>query len=286
METIKDLSEYYQNVHILDDSVRAVVLLENMEDSFFWDALLQRFRPGRYMFVGHDNSQDESMTMPGGCVECLKYKDYLTQYFFICMDSDMNKMMGNTVLDEHNYICQTYTYSWENHCCESLSLQELCAKKCVSVVDSFDFGVFLKGYSEAVYFPMLMLLFCAKHGDTSFTIKNFSSCIPKQCTREELANNGQGIINKIKNNFSNTIPSSLIKSTDLSPESIYCKTIGIDEQNAYLHTRGHEIYDLLCYVGKLVCKKFGISFERDILKQNTSSQIWEMKRIETDLRSF
>ena len=35
MNDIKDQAEYYQNLHIIDDEVKAVVMMENMEDKKF-----------------------------------------------------------------------------------------------------------------------------------------------------------------------------------------------------------------------------------------------------------
>lgn len=286
MDEIKDWAEYYQNMHVLDDSIRAVVLMENMEDKVFWDVMLQRYRPGTYMFIGHDNSLDNSQTIPGGCKECMKYKNYLTPFFFICMDTDMNQMFGNPNMSVSNYICQTYTYSWENHCCTSSGLQNQFSTKCPAKVGSFDFKVFLKEYSKAVYIPMLTLLACAKNGNTSFTINTFCRCIPKQCKRVDLANNGEGLIKQIKSNFASAISPTLKSSINYHAMAAICKSLRIDAKNAYLHTRGHDIFNLLRYIGKLVCKGQSVNFERDILLKNMDSIDWEMAGIEHDLRSF
>lgn len=286
MDEIKDWAEYYQNMHVLDDSIRAVVLMENMEDKVFWDVMLQRYRPGEYMYIGHDNSLDDSQTIPGGCTECLKYKDYLTPFFFICMDTDMSQMLGNSNMGVSNYICQTYTYSWENHCCESSGLQNLFCSKCSAKAGAFDFKVFLKEYSKAVYIPMLTLLACAKNASTNFTISTFCSCIPKQCKRIDLANNGEGLIVQIKSNFASAITPALKSSINYRAMAAICKSLRIDATNAYLHTRGHDIFNLLSYMGKLVCKGQSMNFERDVMLKNMTSTGWEMVRIEQDLRSF
>lgn len=286
MDEVKDLAEYYQNMHIVDDSIKAVVLMENMEDKVFWDVMLQRYRPGQYMYIGHENGVDDSLTIPGGCTECMKFKDYLTPYFFICMDTDMNQMLGNTVMKVQNYICQTYTYSWENHCCTSTGIQQILNSACPTVASTFDFNLFLKEYSKAVYIPMLTLMACAQQGDTRFTISAFSSCIPKQCTRAELANNGHGLISKIKGNFANAIPASLKSSIQYRNCAAKCKTLKINAKNAYLHTRGHDVYNLLSYMGRLVCRGQNVNFEHDIMLKNMSSMEWEMNAIENDLKAF
>lgn len=40
MNDIQDQAEYYQNLHIIDDTIKAVVMMENMEDEKFWDTQL------------------------------------------------------------------------------------------------------------------------------------------------------------------------------------------------------------------------------------------------------
>jgi len=53
----------------------------------------------------------------------------------------------------------------------------------------------------------------------------------------------------------------------------------IDESNAYLYVRGHNLYDIIVYIGKRCCSQQGLSFERDILKKDYPLQGYE----ETDL---
>lgn len=283
MNEIQDQAEYFQNVYILDDSVKAVVMMENMEDEKFWDFQLQKCHPGKYFFVGHNNELGIGESMPGGCTECLKYKDYLTDHFFLCIDTDMNQILGVSGMTAANHIFQTYTYSWENHCCESASLQAVVTSVCPDVASKFDFSAFLHDYSDAVYEPLLVLIACAKAGRTDFTIRKFCSCVPKQCSKAAMENNGQGLIQKIRINFRNAIPVELKDSIDINKAKNACATLNIDASNAYLHTRGHEIFDLVRYIGWQLCKKEPHKFDKDILERNMTSACWEMKAIEADL---
>ena len=78
-------AEYYSNIPILDRSFRSTVHLEDKQDEYFWDILLQKYRPGKYYYVYHSKRSN----IPGGCKECLKYKEFLSNRFFICIDSDL-----------------------------------------------------------------------------------------------------------------------------------------------------------------------------------------------------
>lgn len=283
MNDIQDQAEYYQNLHIIDDTIKAVVMMENMEDEKFWDVQLQKCRPGNYYYVGHDNEACDSDNMPGGCTECLKYKDYLTDYFFLCIDSDMNQLLGVSGRTAANHIFQTYTYSWENHCCERNSLQNLLSSVCPNVASAFDFSKFLQEYSNAVYEPLLVLLACAKAGRTDFTVSDFRTCIPQQSSMAEMKDNGVGLIQKIKNNFSNAISTELKTTLDIDAAISACVALNIDATNAYLHTRGHDIFNLVRYMGWQLCKREPVKFDKDILEKNMTSTCWEMKSIEADL---
>lgn len=286
MNDIKDRAEYYQNLHIIDDEVKAVVMMENLEDKKFWDIQLQKCSPGNYHFVGYDNESGDADNMPGGCTECIKYKDFLTDYFFLCIDTDLNQILGASGMTASDHIFQTYTYSWENHCCESVSLQAAVTSACPIVASKFDFSAFLHDYSDAVYEPLLILIACAKAGRTDFTIRKFCSCVPKQCTKSEMNNNGQGLIKKIRSNFHNAIPVGLKAAIDMTKAKNACAALNIDASNAYLHTRGHDIFNLIRYIGWQLCKKEPVKFDKDILEKNMNSTCWEMKAIEADLHQI
>ena len=96
-------------------------------------------------------------------------------------------------------------------------------------------------------------------------------------------NNGQGLIRKIRSNFHNAIPEGLKAVIDMNKAKNACVALNIDASNAYLHTRGHDIFNLIRYIGWQLCKKEPVRFDKDILEKNMTSTCWEMKAIEADL---
>ena len=46
-----ELAEYYANIPITDKNIRSVVHLEDESDEYFWNTLLQKYRPGNYFYV-------------------------------------------------------------------------------------------------------------------------------------------------------------------------------------------------------------------------------------------
>lgn len=80
-----ELAEYYANIPITDKSIKSAVHLEDESDKYFWNNVLQKYRPGNYFYISHSKKGKTS----GGCKECLKFKEFLSDRFFICIDSDL-----------------------------------------------------------------------------------------------------------------------------------------------------------------------------------------------------
>ena len=93
--------------------VDTIVHVENTDDIWFWQQLLSKYRNKRYKFMPATNNEKGNRT--AGCEQCLKYKEFLSQKFFICIDSDLRYLLDEELSAEMG-ILQTYTYSWENHC--------------------------------------------------------------------------------------------------------------------------------------------------------------------------
>jgi hypothetical protein len=281
----KEQAQYFANVPLMQSGVVASVHLEDSDDKDFWNAMLQSRKPGRYYFITQSRSPKGFDTK--GCEQCLKYRPYLSKRFFICIDSDMRYLLQEAGLDAANYICQTYTYSWENHYCEASALKERFEAQCPEKAATFDFSAFLSALSKTVYKPLLLLLYCLKNDKPDFNLRLFSACLPKQCKRAELADNGKLLIEKIAKNFDPYLNTDFAKSIDFKAESNYCKTLNVNEQNAYLHVRGHNIFDLVAYIGDLLCRGTSVSFKKDVLMKDLPPQTyWQIKKVATDVAAI
>ena len=278
----QEQARYFANVPLMQSGVVASVHLEDGNDKGFWNAMLQTRHPGRYYFITHSRSPKGYDTK--GCEQCLKYRPYLSKRFFICIDSDMRYLLQESNLDAANFICQTYTYSWENHYCESSALQQRFEKQCPNKVATFDFSAFLSELSKALYKPLLLLLYCLKNDKPDFNLRMFSACFPNQCKRVELADNGKSLIERITKNFEQHLNSQFAKSIDFDAEASYCNALDVNEENAYLHVRGHNIFDLVAYIGDLLCRGTSVSFKNDVLTNELPPQdYWQIKKLASDI---
>ena len=281
-DVYQEQARYFANVPLMQSGVVASVHLEDGDDKMFWNAMLQTRHSGRYYFITHSRSPKGYDTK--GCEQCLKYRPYLSKRFFICIDSDMRYLLQEPNLNASNYICQTYTYSWENHFCEASALQQRFEKQCPDKAATFNFSIFLTELSTALYKPLLLLLNCLKNDKPDFNLRMFSACLPNQCKREELADNGKALIERIIKNFERHLNSQFAKSVDFDAEGSYFQTLNVNEQNAYLHVRGHNVFDLVAYIGDLLCRGISVSFENDVLMNELPPQdYWQIKKVASDI---
>lgn len=284
-DVYQEQARYFANVPLIQSGVVASVHLEDGDDKEFWNAMFQSQKPGRYNFITYSRSQKGNATK--GCEQCLRYRPYLSKRFFICIDSDMRYLLQETGLEAANYIFQTYTYSWENHFCEISALKQRFESQCPEKVATFDFSAFLSEFSKTVYKPLSLLLYCLKNDKPDFNQRMFSACLPNQCKRIELADNGKSLIERIAKNFEPYLNSDFAKSVDFEAESNYCNALNVNEQNAYLHIRGHNIFDLVAYIGDLLCRGTSVSFKKDVLMNNLPPQTyWQIKKVAEDIATI
>lgn len=276
MSRIEDQARYYKNLHLLDRSIIAAVHVENKEDEAFWNKQLQNVKAGHYYFITHSKNEKGSDT--SGCEQCLRYREYVSRDFFICIDSDLRLLRGEEDMTPYKYIAQTHTYSWENHCCEALHLQKRFVDK--DGGDDFDFVTFLTEFSNAVYKPLCMLVLCHSFElNKLWNVSEFNKCIPLQPSREDVADNGRAYIAKVRSLFEDAIK-CLPLPGDFDIE-------GLSAENAYLHIQGHQLYQLVMHIGSVLTSGKRIRFRTDILDSaEQTSGYQEIDCVKSDLRTI
>lgn len=282
---LEQQANYFKSIPLLQRNIIASVHLEDMEDKKFCDAVLQKVKSGTYYYIA--KSRNGNSHLASGCEQCLAYRPFLDKYFFVFIDSDMRYIMQENGIDAAHYICQTYTYSWENHYCEASNLQRrfenVMREQGLDV--KFDFVSFLSQLSVIVFPPLVLLYHCKKMNMQSFTLKQLFGCIPTQCHGDELSDNGTDFLKRIRVNFEQFLVS--YKDLDLSIEVDELKRLGIDSQNAYLHIRGHNLFDMVAYIGKLLCRNTRISFYKDVLMNDVPNEnFWELQKVYQDIHGI
>ena len=280
-DNILSQARHYNNLSLIKRDIRSVVHLEDAEDEPFWDTILQRVRPGKYHYVRYSKSEKGNNTT--GCNQCLKFRPYLSSRFFICIDSDLRYLMGEPDIDVDHYVIQTYTYSWENHYCQDNVLGSSVTVNAAGL--GFNFSTFYTNLSHALFEPLLLLLYCKRMGNNLLTEQVFRQKLKKQCTSAEVQNDGAGYVQYITQTFAPILLGSGAIGFNAGVEAANYAAKGLYRDNAYLHVRGHNIYELTAYIGKMFSKPLRVCFEADVLKKSAIGGVyWEYAEIVKDLR--
>lgn len=260
--------------------VDAVVHVEAQDDIWFWQQLLPKYRAGRYKFLPATTNEKGNRTT--GCTQCLKYKDYLTQKFFICIDSDLRYLLEENMSVEQG-ILQTYTYSWENHCAFAPKLQHSLVKQTKRV--AFDFEAFLQAYSKIVYKPFLFMLYQEQNRLTTFGRNEFKQCISLQFQAGDELDNGNSLLQRLKEQFAEVLGDAInIPGFEFEKQVAVYAAMGLNFDNVYLYVRGHSLYNCLVSIGKKICSGTGIDFEQNVLKSTLAyGHYEEISKIQRDI---
>lgn len=281
----RDQANYWKNYLLIDRSIKACVHLEGEDDIFFWKTMLQKYNAGKYRYITYSKSKKENETR--GCEQCLRFLPFLSETFFICIDSDYRYLLQQPDIDAQHHVLQTYTYSWENHFCEKQTLENNC--KTAGPVSDFEFSSFLSELSHIVHRPLLILLHSKRSNDKEIAEKEFNACLPKQCRVIELEDNGKALLANISDLFTKLLDKhkTYIEKINLDEERKRYSALGLTKDNAYLHIRGHNIFELLEYIGRQLCRPQRLKFKDDVLKRCLSSEsYWEIEHIISDIKSL
>lgn len=264
--------------------VDAVIHVEDKDDIWFWQQFLSKYRTGRYKFLPATANEKGNRTT--GCTQCLKYKDFLSKKFFICIDSDLRYLQGETLRAE-NGVLQTYTYSWENHCAFASKLQQTFDEYTRKQVN-FDFRNFLQHYSEITFRPFLLMLYQEREGLTSFNQDKFKQYTSLQYKQGDELNNGSLFLERLSNSLTEATKDIIDNcGFGFEKESAFYATKGMQDSNTYLFVRGHCLYNSLISIGTKLCEGTGADFEQNILKSALAfEQYDEISRIKTDIKKL
>lgn len=264
--------------------VDSIVHVEDKDDIWFWQQFLPKYRAGRYKFLPATTNEKGNRTT--GCTQCLKYKDFLSQSFFICIDSDLRHLQSEA-LSAENGILQTHTYSWENHCAFASKLQQF-FEEYTHKEKNFNFILFLQRYSEIVYQPFLLMLYQERKELNDFDRNKFKQCISLQYKQGDEEYNGRQFLERLSAGLAEAAKEIMDNcGFDFKKESAFYAAKGMQEANAYLYVRGHCLYNSLVSIGAKLCEGTGVDFEQNILKSALAfEQYDEISNIKADIRKL
>ena len=263
---------------------RAAVHVENKDDIAFWSAVLKHFRPqDKFHFIA--GSRNEFGHETSGVTQCLKYFNYLSPDFFICIDSDYRYLLRERRICVKHYVVQTYTYSFENHHCYADGLDEVCCRVTHLENTLFDFRKFLREFSNILYDLFVWHLYFQNANPLLFSQYEFDSYItlPNLRSYPLVHDNGARVLDELRKRVECKVNALGRKFpyADLEVVKKKYRKLGLHPDNVYFYIRGHNLYDLVTVVCKEVCKAILRQERRN--KEVTRSMISELYRSRNNL---
>ena len=272
----------------------AAIHLENKNDEVFWGKVLHEVYPDKkFRFITASRSIGGNTTC--GCTQCLHYKDFLSDRFWIAIDSDYRYLSQQADIDARHFILQTYTYSFENHFCFADNVNRAEMESCGSL--RIDFRRFLTDYSRIVYPLLVWQLYLQGVSPEAFPQKVFHRLLTLNLGAHATDNNGAALllqlkerVRKLDTHFRRQYPEA-----DPTWYEARCQDLGVHRDNCYLFVRGHQLYDLITNLGHRIRQeqkqkepelKEGRSFENCLTSHLCFGQYDEIRRLLDDASSL
>lgn len=263
---------------------RAAVHVENKDDVVFWSNVLKHFRPkDKFHFIS--GSRNEYGHETSGVTQCLKYFNFLSPGFFICIDSDYRYLLCERKMNVQHFVIQTYTYSFENHHCFAEGLNDVCCRVTHLKNTVFDFCVFLRKFSDILYELFIWHLYFQQVNPVCFSQFEFNSYLSLSNSKAYplVQDNGARALDELRHRVEWKLGNLGRKYPDADIEAVKQKylKLGLTSDNVYLFVRGHNLYDMISLICKEVCKAILRAEKRN--REVTREMISELYRNRNNL---
>lgn len=216
----------------------------------------------------------------------MKHQSQANANYILCVDSDLDFILGKADFDSDHYILQTYTYSWENHHCWSKALQLTWVQWQKNV--EFDFTAFLQALSTVIFDAFVLMITKKRLSHKGFTQDALCNCLDKVQgnQKDALLNNGAGILTNISDNIISKLANVEPETNDELQATINrLEQLGVSQYNCYLYMQGHSVFNLVNRIGKALLDE---SFEYQVLIPSFSvnNEYQELEKIKDDVTSL
>jgi hypothetical protein len=247
-----NLIEAYMRLLSRNAPKKVLVYVESDEDIAFWYGILQAYETPNFKF---DIQLPSRTSLAKGKNQALeRSQDLLNlevgQYLIICIDSDydyllQHKTSQSALINNNDFIFQTYAYSAENLRCFSSSLDLICVQATNNNNNKIDFVSLLKLYSKITYPLFLWSVFFRFNDDsTSMSLNDFCNIvrIGEKIDIENHGKNNLDVLAKKVNiqieKLEKQLPNALKTVIKIGEELNH---LGVNSENTYLFIQGHTI---------------------------------------------
>ncbi len=232
-----------------------LVYVESHEDISFWYGILKDYESSKVKF---DIQLPSHESLTKGKHEVLeRFKDNVGPYLILCVDSDYDYLLQDRtkisrLINQNDFIFQTYAYSIENLRCFSPSLYQVSVQASKQTHNLFDFEELMIRYSSITYPLFIWSVFLAVIEDTTtMDISTFCSIVSVQETEtikievDKGENYFQALSLRVQQKIESLKLSMPQHSISVEVLQIELATLGVTPKNTYLFMQGHTVEDNL-----------------------------------------
>lgn len=239
------------------------VIVEDEDDVVLWHKILKRWRPDKDFHITpycHASGVADSK----GKGHILQMAAGFGPYLLGCVDSDYDYLLENYTIDgktikNNPYILQTFGYSIENLVCQPYGISEKlleCKKHSCDIQRNANaaFATFITEISRAIYPVLLWHLMLKKEnrqrndwpeilGNDNYRPILLDSSLSIEQIQTQVIAKARFLSSQSETNYTAAHPDLIVSKEILKTE---LKTnYGLNEDNAYLFVRGHDLFDFL-----------------------------------------
>lgn len=251
-------SEYFNAFSVLLPKAaarRIYVYVESYEDVSFWTSVLNKFKKGNIEFHVSPPTKKGKKEALQKCEEIIELAKKSAEGLIVCVDSDYDYLLQqqtetSRIINNSDYIFQTFTYSIENLLCFSESLHAVCVASTKHDSKIIDLVELLKQYSNITYDLFLWsVYFCLNNDFKSFCVKDFCSfvkilTIPKVDNLSDKFGEALSVlkekVDQKLEELNQQFPQFKNEVEKLGPE---LESLGLNRDSTYLFIQGHAIKD-------------------------------------------
>ncbi|MCU0444651.1 MAG: DUF4435 domain-containing protein [Microscillaceae bacterium] len=214
-----------------------MVCTESENDEVFWQTIFAKFAPNLKIsfFYPHQTDRGKKLILN-------LYAQHLQSEFVLCIDSDYDYLLQNSVICQNPFIFQTYANGRENYLCFAERLKNLAMQAGGLEEIDFDFEGFMTEYSKITFELFLYSVYFEKQAQRGFSQAEFNQTIKLsgkikarfgfQAELSALSQVIEGKIQELKSKYPTTEVVSL--KTEL-------QELGLKPENTYLFIDDHTI---------------------------------------------
>ena len=246
-------SRYFEAANALTSKKarhRIVAYVESYDDIYFWRTVLSEFENDkRYFEVMLPSKANLTRGKKSVLMNFLKGEP-LGKDMIACVDADYDYLLqgatqsSRTIL-QSPYVFHTYAYAIENFQCYAPSLHNVCVSVTLNDHRIFDFRVYFRLFSEAVFPLFVWSVMLYRNGQYSkFTITDFNRIAdPGGFNVMQPLPSIQNVKRKVHTKI-NDLQRQFPEAKDeylATKDSI--KALGVTPQTTYLYIQGHHLFD-------------------------------------------